>query len=284
MDPRNIEQFKQGLAENGLVEDRDVTVDYLWAEGSPERLRELAVQLAQRDLDVIVTAGPQPVRALLATQTKTPIVFAIHSDPVGDGIVESLARPGVNMTGLSMANSNLESKRLEALKDAFSALKRVMILYDPTMGVSGLTDAQSGARALAIESLIVEAGDPAQFDAVFARAADQGANGLAAMASPFLNFHRKQLIELAAQHRFPSIWETAAFVRDGGFLSYGPSFPDMYRRSAGYIAKILRGAKPSDLPIEQPIKFEFAVNLKTAKALGLEVPPSLLARADEVIE
>ena len=282
LDPRNIEQFKQGLAENGLVEDRDVTVDYLWAEGSPERLRELAVQLAQRDLDVIVTAGPQPVRALLATQTKTPIVFAIHSDPVGDGIVESLARPGVNMTGLSMANSNLESKRLEALKDAFSALKRVMILYDPTMGVSGLTDAQSGA--LAIESLIVEAGDPAQFDAVFARAADQGANGLAAMASPFLNFHRKQLIELAAQHRFPSIWETAAFVRDGGFLSYGPSFPDMYRRSAGYIAKILRGAKPSDLPIEQPIKFEFAVNLKTAKALGLEVPPSLLARADEVIE
>jgi putative ABC transport system substrate-binding protein len=224
------------------------------------------------------------VRALLATQTKTPIVFAIHSDPVGDGIVESLARPGVNMTGLSMANSNLESKRLEALKDAFSALKRVMILYDPTMGVSGLTDAQSGARALAIESLIVEAGDPAQFDAVFARAADQGANGLAAMASPFLNFNRKQLIELAAQHRFPSIWETAAFVRDGGFLSYGPSFPDMYRRSAGYIAKILRGAKPSDLPIEQPIKFEFAVNLKTAKALGLEVPPSLLARADEVIE
>ena len=284
LDPRNIEQFKQGLAENGLVEDRDVTVDYLWAEGSPERLRELAVQLAQRDLDVIVTAGPQPVRALLATQTKTPIVFAIHSDPVGDGIVESLARPGVNMTGLSMANSNLESKRLEVLKDAFSALKRVMILYDPTMGVSGLTDAQSGARALVIESLIVEAGDPAQFDAIFARAADQGANGLAAMASPFLNFHRKQLIELAAQHRFPSIWETAAFVRDGGFLSYGPSFPDMYRRSAGYIAKILRGAKPSDLPIEQPIKFEFAVNLKTAKALSMEIPPTLLARADEVIE
>ena len=122
---------------------------------------------------MIVTAGPQPVRALLATQTKTPIVFAIHSDPVGDGIVESLARPGVNMTGLSMANSNLESKRLEALKDAFSALKRVMILYDPTMGVSGLIDAQSGARALAIELLIVEAGDPAQFDTVFARAADQ---------------------------------------------------------------------------------------------------------------
>ena len=259
LDPRNIEQFKQGLAENGLVEDRDVTVDYLWAEGSPERLRELAVQLAQRDLDVIVTAGPQPVRALLATQTKTPIVFAIHSDPVGDGIVESLARPGVNMTGLSMANSNLESKRLEALKDAFSALKRVMILYDPTMGVSGLIDAQSGARALAIELLIVEAGDPAQFDTVFARAADQGANGLAAMASPFLNFHRKQLIELAAQHRFPRSGRRPHCQRRRVSI-LRPELSDMYR----HLFTLLRfyGAKPSDLPIEQPIKSEFAVNLK----------------------
>jgi putative ABC transport system substrate-binding protein len=282
--PRQIEQFKKGLAENGLVEARDITVDYLWAEGNTERLRQLANELAQRNLDVIVTAGPQPVRALLATQTKTPIVFAIHSDPVGDGIVESLARPGGNVTGLSMANSNLESKRIEVLKDAFSALKRVAILHDPTMGVSGLADAQSGARALALEALIFEASDPARFDAIFAEAANQGANGLAVMASPFLNFNRKQLIDLASRYRLPSIWETAGFVRDGGLLSYGPSFPEMYRQSAGYVAKILKGAKASDLPIEQPIKFEFAINLKTARALGLEVPPTLLARADEVVE
>jgi putative ABC transport system substrate-binding protein len=132
--------------------------------------------------------------------------------------------------------------------------------------------------------VVIEAGDPEQFDAAFLEAAKQDANGLATMASPFLNFHRKRLIELATRHRLPSIWEAAVFVRDGGLLSYGPSFPDMYRRSAGYIAKILHGAKPSDLPVEQPIRFELAMNLKTAKTLALQIPTTLLARADEVIE
>ena len=284
LDPRQIEQFKRGLAENGLIEGRDITVDYLWAEGNPERLNQFALELARRDLDVIVTAGPQPVRALLATQTKTPIVFAIHTDPVGDGIVDSLARPGGNITGLSMANSHLESKRLQVLKDAVSELKRVAILRDPSMGVSGLADAQSGAQALALEPLFFEAGEPAQFEAIFAEAANRGVNGLAGMASPFLNFHHRRLVDLANIHRFPSIWEAAGYVRDGGLLSYGPSFPEMYRQSAVYVAKILNGAKPSDLPVEQPIKFEFAVNLKTARSLGLVIPPSVLARADEVIE
>ena len=179
LDPRQIEQFKRGLAENGLAEGRDIMVDYLWAEGNPERLNQLAAELARRDLDVIVTAGPQPVRALLATQTKTPIVFAIHTDPVADGIVESLARPGGNITGLSMANSHLESKRLQVLKDAVSELKRVAILRDPSMGVSGLADAQSGAQALVLELLFFEAGEPAQFEAIFAEAANRGVNGLA---------------------------------------------------------------------------------------------------------
>jgi putative tryptophan/tyrosine transport system substrate-binding protein len=247
-------------------------------------LRQLAGDLAQRNLDVIVTAGPQPVRALVATKTKTPIVFAILSDPVGYGIIETLARPGGNVTGLSMANSRLESKRLEILKDAFPPLKRVAILHDPTMGTSGLDDAQSGARALSLEALIFKADDPARFDAIFTEAADKGANGLATTASPFLNFHRGALIGLATRHRFPSVWEAVAYVKDGGLLSYGPSFPDMYRRAAGYVAKILSGAKPSDLPVEQPIRFEFAINMKTAKALGVDIPSTLLARADEVIE
>jgi putative tryptophan/tyrosine transport system substrate-binding protein len=285
LDPRQIEQFKLGLAENGLVESRNITVDYLWADGSLERLQLMAGELARRDLDVIVTAGAQAVRALVAAHVKTPIVFAIYGDPVGDGSVESLARPGGNLTGLSMANSHLESKRLEFLREAFSALKRVAILHDPTASSSSeLADAQSGARALGLEVLIFEAGDRARFDAVFAEAADQGANGLATMASAFLNFHHRHLIELAMRYRLPAIWESSGYVRDGGFLSYGPSFPDMYRRSAAYIAKILNGAKPSDLPVEQPIKFEFAVNLKTARSLGLAIPPLLLARADEVIE
>ena len=284
LDPRSIEQFRLGLAENGLIEGRDITVEYFWAEGSPDRLRDLAAELRQRNFDVIVTAGPQPVRALQATAIRSPIVFAIHSDPVGDNAVESLARPGGNVTGLSMLNANLEGKRLEVLKEVLPALKRVLILYDLTMGVSSLADAQAAARVLALEPLIAKISNPTQFNNAFAEGTDQGANGLATMASPYFNFHRNKLIELATRHRFPSIWEAAVFARDGGLLSYGPSFPDMYRRSAGYVAKILNGARPSDLPVEQPVKFELAVNLKAARMLSLEIPPTLLARADEVIE
>jgi putative ABC transport system substrate-binding protein len=269
-----------------LVEGRNITVDYLWAEGSLDRLQHLAGELARRDLDVIVTAGGQAVSALMAADVKTPIVFAIFGDPIGYRVVESLAHPGKNLTGLSMANTYLESKRLELLKEAFPPLKRVAILHNPTASSSSseLEDAQIGARTLGLEALILEAADSARFDSIFADAASRGANGLAGMASAFLNFHHQRLIELASRHRLPSIWESSGYVRDGGLLSYGPTFPDMYRRAAGYAAKILKGAKASDLPIEQPIKFEFAVNLKTAKALDLTVPATLLIRADEVVE
>ena len=284
VDLRQIQQFKQGLADNGLIEGRNITVDYVWAEGSPERLRQLATDLAERNLDLIVTAGSQPVRALLETRTPTPIVFAIHGDPVGDGVVDSFARPGRNITGLSMANSNLESKRLQILKDAISSLTRVAILRDPSGTASGLADVQSGARELALETVIFDASDPSQFDKIFAEAIGRNANGVAGMASAFLNFHHKRLIELANQYRFPSIWESSGYIREGGMLSYGPCFPDMYRQSAAYVAKILNGAKPSDLPVEQPVRFELAINLKTAKSLGVAISPALLARADEVIE
>jgi putative ABC transport system substrate-binding protein len=284
LDPRQIEGFKQGLTDNGLIEGRDIIVDYVWAEGRLDRLRQLATELVRRNLDLIVTAGPQPVRALLQTQTQTPIVFAIYSDPVVDGVIDSLARPGRNLTGLSMANSNLESKRLQILKDAISPLTRVAVLHDPAGGPSGLIDVQSGARELALETLILDASDPGRFDSIFAEAANHSVNGLAGMASPFLNFHHKRLIDLANQYRFPSIWESSGYVRDGGMLSYGPSFADMYRQSADYVAKILNGAKPSDLPVEQPVKFELAINLRTAKSLGIVISPAILARADEVIE
>ena len=151
LDPRQIEQFKVGLAENGLVENQNITVDYLWGEGSAERLQQLATELAQVDLDVIVTSGPQPVRALLATKTKTPIIFAILSDPIGDGFVQSLARPGGNITGLSMSGTDLESKRLEVLKNAVPGLTKVMILHDPSMGATGLSEVKTGARFLGLE-------------------------------------------------------------------------------------------------------------------------------------
>lgn len=284
IDPRQIEEFKAGLAENGLIEGQNITVDYLWAEGSTERMQQLAHELVRRELDVIVSAGPQPVRAIVETGTKTPIVFAILNDPVGDGFVKSLAHPGGNVTGLSMAGANLESKRLEVLKDAVPTITKVMILHDPTMGESALADVQAGAKALALEFIVVEANEPAGFAEIFAAAGAQGVNGVAGMASPILNFQRKKLIALAAQYRLPSIWESGTYVRDGGLLSYGPSFPDMYRRSAGYVAKILAGQTPADLPVEQPIKFELVVNRTTAKTLGLSIPETVLLRADEVIE
>ena len=284
LDPRQIEQFKVGLAENGFIDGQNIAVDYLWAEGSTERMQQLATELARRELDVIVTAGPQPVRAMLATGTKIPIVFAILNDPISDGFVKNLAQPGGNVTGLSMAGTDLESKRLEVLKDAAPLVTKVMILHDASMGDTGLAAVRAAGQALAVGFFVVEASDPVRFANVFAAAVAQGTNGVATMASPLLNFHRKRLIALAAEYRLPSIWEGSAYVRDGGLLSYGPSFPDMYRRAAGYVAKILAGRKPAELPVEQPVKFELAVNLRTAKALGLDIPPTLLARADEVIE
>lgn len=284
LDPRQIEQFRAGLAENGLIEGQNITVDYLWAEGRTERMQSLAAELARRDLDVIVTAGSQPLRALLATGMKTPIVFAILADPVADGFVKSLARPGGNLTGLSMAGTDLESKRLEVLKDAVPTVTKLLILHDPSMGPTALSEVRAGAQALALALMLAEVTDEAKFADEFATAHAQGANGIATMASPIFNFQRKKLIALATQYRLASIWESSVYVRDGGLLSYGPSFPDMYRRSASYVAKILAGQKAAELPVEQPVKFELAVNQKTAKALNLIIPKTVLLRADEVIE
>lgn len=284
LDPRQIEQFRAGLAENGLIEGQNITVDYLWAEGRTERMEPLAAELARRDLDVIVTAGSQPLRALLATGMKTPIVFAILADPVADGFVKSLARPGGNVTGLSMAGTDLESKRLEVLKDAVPSVTKLLILHDPSMGPTALSEVRAGAQALALALMLAEVTDESKFADEFATAHAQGANGIATMASPIFNFQRKKLIALAAQYRLASIWESSVYVRDGGLLSYGPSFPDMYRRSASYVAKILAGQKAGELPVEQPVKFELAVNQKTAKALNLIIPKTVLLRADEVIE
>ena len=234
---------------------------------------------------MVVTAGPQAVRALLAAGVRKPIVVAIIGDPVASGVVASLARPGGSVTGLSMNDSELEAKRLEILKEAVPGLSRVVVLIETTMKHGDdLPEVSSAAKALGLEPLVMEVSDPAGYEAVFADAIARGANGMAVMASPIFNANRARLIEPALRHRLPSIWEAAIFVRDGGLLSYGPNFPDMHRRSAGYVARILKGANPAELPVEQPTPFELFVNLRTAKALGLAIPPSILARADEVIE
>jgi putative tryptophan/tyrosine transport system substrate-binding protein len=283
VDPRYLEGFTQGLRENGLIEGRNINVDYFWAEGDGGRLEQLAGEIGKGGYDVIVTAGPQAVNALTATRTATPIVFAIVGDPIANGVVTSLARPNGNVTGLSMSNSDLESKRIEILKESAPRITRILLLRDPSMGAGGLQEATATARALQLEFDDV-AVQSDQFEAAFADAVRRGVNGIATFASPFFNFHRRPLIDLAASHRLPSIWESVTYVRDGGLLSYGPSFSDMYRRSAAYVAKILKGAKPADLPVEQPIRFELAANLKTARELGITLPPTLIGRADEVIE
>jgi putative ABC transport system substrate-binding protein len=284
IDPRQIEGFKRGLVENGLIDGRNITVEYRWAEGSEARLISLCTELARADLDVIVTVGTLAVRTLLTAGAKQPIVMAIISDPVGSGVIASLARPDGNVTGLSMLNEGLEAKRLEILKEVVPSLKRVLLLHDPSMNNEGLAEARAATRTLGVEALFVETHDPATFEATFAAAAQQGADGLSVMTSPFFNFNRSRLIELAGRHRLPSIWEASVYVRDGGLLSYGPNFADMYRRSAGYVARLLKGAKPADLPVEQPTLFELFVNQKTAKSLGIAIPQALLTRADEVIE
>jgi putative ABC transport system substrate-binding protein len=279
-----MEQFRAGLTENGLIDGQNVKLDYLWGEGSADILRRHAADLAARDVDVIVTAGPQPVRLLLDAKVRSPIVFAILNDPIGDGFIKSLARPGGNLTGLSMAGTDLETKRLEILKDALHGMRKVMVLHDPTMGSTGIEQTVLGGRSMGTEVVIADTNDQDKIKELFAGAAAQGISGVATMASPFFNFNRKRLIEASIASRLPSIWEGTTYVRDGGLLAYGPSFSDMYRRSAGYVARILKGAKAEDLPVEQPTRFELAINLRTARSFGIEIPPALMSRADEVIE
>jgi putative tryptophan/tyrosine transport system substrate-binding protein len=283
-DPRNTAGFKAGLAENGLIDGRTVVVEYAWAEGRAERLRELATRVAAGGFDVIVTAGTQAARDLVATGTATPIVLAVIGDPVGAGLVKSLASPGGTITGLSMSNAELEAKRIEILKAAVPAVGKIAILHDPTMRDDSVARVESAVRTLGLQARVVGVSAPDEISRAFADAGAWGADGLAVMASSFLNVQRSKLIELANRQRLPSIWEADTFARDGGLLSYGPSFADMYRRSANHVARILKGARPADLPVEQPTRFELVVNLATARLLKLTLPPTFLARADEVIE
>jgi putative ABC transport system substrate-binding protein len=283
-DPRLIAGFKRGLAENGLVDGRTAVVEYDWAAGSPERLERISAGIARSDAAVVVTEGPRTVKALLAAGARQPIVLAVSSDPVGSGYAASLARPGGRITGLSMSNVELEGKRLEILKEAVPSLRKVFMLHDPSTSPQAMVGARAAASALGVEMLLVETRDPATFEAAFADAAAKGANGVSVMTSPLFFSNRARLIELSMRHHLPSIWEMSNIARDGGLMSYGPDFTDMYRRSAGYVARILKGSSPAELPIEQPIRFELVINQKAAHALGLTLPATLLAGADEVVE
>ena len=284
------EAFRQGLRDLGYVEGRNLVIEYRGAEGKPERFPALAAELVALKVDVIVVAGGT-LAALAAKQaTRTlPIVFAAAGDPVTDGLVTSLARPGGNVTGLSNLTAELVGKRLELLTQAVPGVGQVAVLRLP--GALGertekemLTGAEVAARALGVRLQFVEARGPADVDSAFSEMTRARAGALTVLASTMFTLERRRLVDLAAKNRLPAMYPWRDFVDAGGFMSYGVNTTDMYRRAATFVDKILKGAKPGDQPVEQPTKFELVINLKTAKALGLTIPPSVLGRADHVIE
>jgi len=286
--PHLVEAFFQGLRDLGYVEGRNLVVEFRSAEGKVERLPALAAELVALKLDVIMTGGtPATVAAKQATTT-LPIIFASAGDPLTDGLVTSLARPGGNVTGLFGLGSELVGKGLEQLKQAVPGVSRVAVLWQPG-AYSERTDkdmlrgAEAAARALGVRLQFVEARDPGDFDRAFSDMTRARAGALTVLPSTMFFVERTRLVDRAAKNRLPAVYALREFVDAGGLMAYGASSADMYRRAATYVDKILKGAKPTDLPVEQPTKFELVINLKTAKVLGLTIPQSLLVRADEVI-
>jgi putative ABC transport system substrate-binding protein len=287
--PHPQEVFRQGLRDLGYVEGRNVVIEYRDAEGKPERLPALAAELVGLKVDVIVAGGqPHALAAMQATRT-LPIVFIGAADPVTSGLVTSLARPGGNVTGLSFLAPELVGKRLELLKQAVPGVTRVAVLWEP--GGQGertakdmLKQAEAAARALGVRPQFVEARGPADFDRAFSDMTRARAGALTVLGSVMFVNERRRLVDLAAKNRLPAVYLSREFVDAGGLMSYGPNVADLFRRAATYVDKILKGAKPGDLPVEQPTKFELVINMKTAKALGLTIPQSLLGRADHVVE
>ena len=287
--PHTHEAFRQGLRDLGYVEGRNVVIEYRDAEGKFERLSALAAELAALKVDVIV--APATAGALAAKHaTRTlPIVFAVAADPVTSGLVTSLARPGGNVTGLSILAPELVGKNLELLTQGVPGVSRVAVLRQP--GVLGertekdmLKEAEVAARALGVRPQFIEARGPDDFDRAFSEMIRVHAGALTVLPSTMFGSERRRLVDLAAKNRLPAMYSWREFVDAGGLMSYGPNVADNYRRAAAYVDKILKGAKPADLPVEQPTKFELVINRKTAKTLGLTIPPSLLQRADEIAQ
>jgi putative ABC transport system substrate-binding protein len=288
--PHLPEAFRQGLRDLGYVEGRNLVIEYRDAEGKFERLPALAAELVALKVDVIMAGGtPQPLAAKQATRT-IPIVFAGAVDPVGSGLVTSLARPGGNVTGLSALSPELVGKTLEQLTQAVPGVSRVVALWHPggfpeRTGKDILKEAEVAARALGVRLQFVEARGPEDFDRAFSDMTRARAGALTVLPSTTMFvIERRRLVDLAAKNRLPAVYPSREYVDAGGLMAYGPNLADLFRRAATYVDKILKGAKPGDLPVEQPTKFELVINLKAAKALGLTIPQSLLLRADEVIQ
>jgi putative ABC transport system substrate-binding protein len=280
------EAFLQELRQLGYVEGKNVVIEWRWAENQPDQIPRLAAELAGLSLDVIVTGGTSSARALKTATRTIPIVMALVGDPVGTGLVDSLARPGANLTGFSDFAPALTAKRLEILKELAPQASRVAVMLNQTNPNTRVEfdAARNAAKALGIELIPLEISEPATLEAAFAKIMQQRPGAFTLLTDPMLYSQRSRIVKLVAEHPLPAMYPQPEFVDAGGLISYGQNSRETFRRSAIYVDRILKGTRPGDLPIEQPTKFEMVVNMKTAKALGVTMPQSILVRADRVIE
>jgi putative ABC transport system substrate-binding protein len=281
----NIEAFRQGLRELGYIEGKNIVGEYRYADGRPDRLPDLAAELVRLGVDVIVTDGRQAVGATKNKTSAIPIVMGAIGDPVASGIVASLARPGGNITGLTILAPELNGKRLELLKETFPEVSQVAVLRNvanPGTAFS-LKETEVVAKSIGVQVKTVEVRSPDEFDGAFRAVVAARPDALITLSDAMLWNHRTRIADFAVKSRLPAMFPEKEYVDVGGLMSYAPSLPDNFRRAATYVDKILKGAKPADLPVEQPTKFEFVINLKTAKQIGLSIPPKVLVRADKEI-
>jgi putative tryptophan/tyrosine transport system substrate-binding protein len=283
-DPR-IEGFRQGLRELGYVEGKNIAIEWRYAEGIENLVPKLAAELVQLNVEIIVTDGTNVTRAARNATKTIPIVMASDADPVGNGFVASLARPGGNITGLVNLLTGLSGKRLELLKETIPGISRVGIVWNPEnpSSVSGFRETEEAAQALAMRLQSLEVRGAEDFVGAFQAASKERARALTVVSDSLMFSNRRRLLDLAAKHRLPTMHTQSLWVEAGALMSYGTHFPDLWRRATVYVDKILKGAKPADLPVEQPMKFELVINLKTANQIGVTIPPNVLARADKVI-
>jgi ABC-type uncharacterized transport system substrate-binding protein len=279
------DSFRQGLRELGYIEGKNIFIEIRYAEGKQDRLSDIASELVKLKVDVIVTATRPGVLAAKHATSAIPIVFAAVGDPVRAGLVSSLARPGGNITGLSIIETELFGKRLELLKEAFPKITRVAYFRDATSPGTGSAEMQAAAaRALGLQLQSLEVRSAKDFDGAFEAVLKERAQALTTAASPVISTNQQRIVAFAAKNRLPALYPYSEFIEAGGLMFYGVSFSDLFRRAATYVDKILKGAKPADLPVEQPTKFEFVINLITAKQIGVTIPPNVLVRADKVIK
>jgi len=280
-----VEAFRQRLRQLGYVEGKNIFIEYRYAEGKGERLPDLAAELVRLKVDIIVTTSPSATLAAKKASGTISIVIAAAADPVGSGLVSSLAQPGGNITGLSLMVPDLDGKRLELLKEAFPKVARVAFLWQPggARGNLALTEMEAAAKPLGLKLLSLEVRSLDDFEGAFARGKKERAQALITTTGGLINTQARRVLDLAAKNRLPAMYAYSEFVEAGGLMSYGPDNTDLWRRAADFVDKILKGAKPADLPVEQPKNFEFIINLKAAKQIGVTIPSNVLARADRVL-